>query len=87
MQRFLVGSRDTSHFNIIPVLGYTKQVVISAMTYRGGTVGARGVCAKCSPWAAPVECHRERREGGWTRLPLFQLQSAPRLADRALAGG
>jgi len=29
MQRFLVGSRDTSHFKIIPVLGYSNKCVIA----------------------------------------------------------
>jgi len=36
MQRFLVGSQDTSHLKIIPVLGYSNKCVISAMTSRGG---------------------------------------------------
>ena len=34
--RFLVGSQDTSHLKIIPVLGYSNRYVISAVTSRGG---------------------------------------------------
>src|SRR5258705_6799703 len=36
MQRFLVGSQDTSHLKIIPVLGYSNKCVIWALTSRGG---------------------------------------------------
>ena len=47
MQRFLVGSRDTSHFNIIPVLGYSNKCAISAVRSRrgnrGGNRASRGV--------------------------------------------
>ena len=85
MQRFLVGSRDTSHFKIIPVLGYSNKCVISAVTSRGGTVGGTGPRAGCSPHTAPSpgpiasNAKPTGRAGG-----LFQLQSAPRLASRAL---
>ena len=51
MQRFLVSSRETSLFNIIPVLGYSNKCVISAMTSRGGNRGenraSRGVFPLC----------------------------------------
>ena len=85
MQRFLVGSKDTSHFKNIPVLGYSNKCLISAMTSRGGTVGGTGPRARCSPSCCiQSSAHRERRRGGWTRPRLFQLQSAPRLTDREL---
>ena len=51
MQRFLVGSQDTSHLKIIPVLGYSNKCVISATTSRGGNRGrnraSRGVFPLC----------------------------------------
>ena len=39
MQRFLVGSKDTSHFKIIPVLVYSNKCLTSAMTSKGGNRG------------------------------------------------
>jgi hypothetical protein len=84
MQRFLVGSRDTSHFKIIPVLGYTNKYVISAMTSRGGTGGnraSRGVFPTAAP--SPVPIASNAKPAG-RASSLFQLQSAPRLAGRAL---
>src|SRR5437667_3302330 len=55
--RFLVGSQDTSHLKIIPVLGYSDKCVLSAMTSRGGNRGgnraSRGVFP---PLLHPVQC-------------------------------
>ena len=85
MQRFLVGSRDTSHLKIIPVLGYSNKCVISAMTSRGGNRrgnrASRGVfpSAASSPVLIASDAKAAGRAGS-----LFQLQSAPRLTDRAL---
>ena len=57
MQRFLGGSQDTSHFVIIPVLGYSDKCLISAMTSQKGEPWgeqgpARGVLP--SPAVSPV---------------------------------
>jgi len=49
--RFLVGSQDTSHLKIIPVLGYSNKYVISAVTSGrgngGGNRASRGVFPLC----------------------------------------
>jgi hypothetical protein len=85
MQRFLVGSQDTSHLKIIPVLGYSNKCVISAMTSRGGNRGGTGPRAACSPSAAssPVPIASNAKLAG-RACGLFQLQSAPRLTGRGL---
>ena len=68
MQRFLVGSQDTSHLKIIPVLGYSNKCVISAVTSRGGNRGgnraSRGVFPLC---CIQSSANREQCEAGWTR--------------------
>ena len=85
MQRFLVGSQDTSHLKIIPVLGYSNKCVALGDDIQRGNRGGTGPRARCSPSAAssPVliasDAEAAERAGG-----LFQLQSAPRLTDRAL---
>ena len=85
MQRFLVGSRDTSHFKIIPVLGYSSKYVISAVTSGGGNRRGNRASREVFPLCCiQSSAHRERCRRGWTRRGLFQLQSAPRLTDRAL---
>jgi hypothetical protein len=65
MQRFLVGSRDRSHFKIIPVLEYSDKCVISATTSRGGNRGgnraSRGVFPLC---CIQSSAHRDRCSGG-----------------------
>lgn len=85
MQRFLVGSRDTSHFTIIPVLGYSNKYGISAMTSRGGNRGgnraSRGVFPPVAP--SPVPIASDAKQAG-RASSLFQLQSAPLLTGRGL---
>jgi hypothetical protein len=85
MQRFLVGSQDTSHLKIIPVLGYSNKCVISAMTSRGGNRGGNRATRGVFPSAAssPVPIASNAKPVGRT-CGLFQLQSAPRLTGRAL---
>src|SRR4029077_21029527 len=53
MQPFLVGSQDTSHLKIIPVLGYSNKYLISAMTSGGGTVGEQGLARGVPPRLHP----------------------------------
>ena len=64
MQRFLVGSPDTSHFKIIPVLGYSNRCLISAMTSKGGNRGgnraSRGVFPPSTTIALPGRGTRSR---------------------------
>ena len=68
MQRFLVGSQDTSHLKIIPVLGYSNKCVISAMTSRGGNRGGNRASREVFPLCCiQSSAHRERCRGGWTR--------------------
>ena len=67
MQRFLVGSRDTSHFKIIPVLGYSNKCVISAMTSRGEPWGEQGLARGVPPCCTQSSANREQCEAGWTR--------------------
>ena len=86
MQRFLVGSQDTSHFTIIPVLGYSNKYVISAMTSRrgnrGGNRASRGVFPLCwIPSSLPMASNA--KPAGRAR-GLFQLLSASQLSGRAV---
>ncbi len=60
MQRFLVGSQDTSHLKIIPVLGYSNKCVISAVTSRGGTVEHRAGLSAAEREIERIEVRRKK---------------------------
>ena len=85
MQRFLVGSQDTSHLKIIPVQGYSSKYLISAVTPWRGNGGGNRAPREVFPLSAPnavliaSDAMAAGRADG-----LFQLPSAPRLTDRGL---
>ena len=57
MQRFLVGSQDTSHLKIIPVLGYSKQVSDFGDELRRGNRGGNTAPREVFPLCCiPGQC-------------------------------
>ena len=86
MQRFLVGSRDTSHSQDYPSSGIYKQVCDLGDDIqrgnRGGDRASRGVFPPAAPVQSQSRAMRSRLD---TPAVLFQLQSgASRNPHRSL---